>query len=83
MTEEQLRVMFGLDNDFVTPGHSQWLIKEYEADVAEQTLFIRKGNYLNIPCPGTAHDGDPNVSIELDDEIKEKVKELISESVSI
>jgi hypothetical protein len=32
---------------------------------------------LNIPTPGTDHDGDPNVSVELDMKMAQAVKEII------
>ncbi|MDD5528179.1 MAG: hypothetical protein PHO56_04405 [Patescibacteria group bacterium] len=77
MDKKTLANAFGLAND--TPNcYSHWLIERYGGDNAEQFKFIRYRNYLNIPCPGTGNDGDPNISIELDDEIKQAVTKLLS-----
>ena len=53
------------------------LIKRFGGCCASQGRFIRWQNYLNIPCPGTGRDGDPNISIELTPEIKAAVQELL------
>jgi hypothetical protein len=68
-----LRVAFGLLTE--RPRH-EFLEQQYGAQCAVQGTYIRWGNYLNIPCPGTGHDGDPNVSIELSEEIKDAVCRL-------
>ena len=57
--------------------HGQQLIDRYGAHSAEQGLYIRWGNFLNIPCPGTGMDGDPNVSIFITDEIRDAVSNLL------
>lgn len=44
---------------------------------AKQGRFIRQGDCLNIPGPGAGHDGDPNVSIELSDQIKKTVRDFL------
>ena len=73
--EDELAAAFGLTDN---PGkHGQWLLERFGGDSAEQGQYIRSGNFLNIPCPGTGHDGDPNVSIYLDEEIKEAVRQLL------
>ncbi len=54
-----------------------WLVGRYGGNSAVQSKFIRWGNFLNIPCPGTGHDGDPNVSIYVTDEIREAVRKLL------
>jgi hypothetical protein len=43
--------------------------------------FARVGNYLNVPCPGTGHDGDPNISILLNPTIRAAVKKLIQTDI--
>jgi hypothetical protein len=53
-----------------------WMEK-YNADVGRQGRFIRKCYFLNIPGPGTGHDCDPNISIEVTEEIRNAVKLLI------
>jgi hypothetical protein len=76
--EDHLAAAFGLtDKPPSFPELSQWLIDRYGADVATQGRFIRYQDYLNIPCPGTGHDGDPNISVLLDEEMKEAVRLLI------
>jgi len=40
--------------------------------------YFRFKNYLNIPCPGTGDDGDPNISIYLSREIKNAVRKFIT-----
>lgn len=76
MQMDMLRAAFGLANH-LTGDSGDWLIERYGADSAQQHAYIRWKNYLNIPCPGTGHDGDPNVSIELDDDIKDAVRKLL------
>lgn len=43
----------------------------------KQGAFIRYGNFLNIPSPGTGHDGDPNISILIDGPIRRAVRQLL------
>jgi hypothetical protein len=70
-----LRSAFGLSQE--TGQSGDWLIEEYGADVANQGQYIRWINFLNIPCPGTAHDGDPNISILIDEEMRKAVQQLL------
>jgi hypothetical protein len=49
--------------------------------VTVQGKFIRYGDYLNIPGPGTGHDGDPNVSVLLNEDIKIFVGRTIKNKV--
>ncbi len=53
------------------------LLERYGGESAKQGCYIRWKNFLNIPCPGTGDDGDPNVSIEISEEIREAVKQLL------
>lgn len=63
LTRQHVRDAFGLD---------------FPTSVAEaQGKFFRYGDYLNIPNKGTGHDGDPNISIELDDKIRGAVEDLL------
>lgn len=71
----QLRGALGLSEESGELG--DWVISRYGADAAEQGKFIRWLNFLNIPCPGTGHDGDPNVSVFLDDMIRGSVRRLL------
>lgn len=74
-TDKDLAAAFDLSSESGKFG--QWLIGRYGADSAEQGKYIRFKGFLNIPCPGTGHDGDPNVSIHLDEEIKDAVRQLL------
>ncbi len=76
MPEDILEAAFGLKDNLVTKD-SRWMIERFGGTSSAQRYFIRYENFLNIPCPGTGHDGDPNISIGLDDEIKAAVKGLI------
>lgn len=40
--------------------------------------FVRRGNFLNVSCPGSGDDGDPNISIYLTSEIKRAISRLLS-----
>lgn len=73
--EEILRRAFALDRG--PHGSDEWLLKHYGADSAARGYYIRAGNYLNIPGPGTGRDGDPNVSILLDEDIQELLRGLL------
>lgn len=73
---DELRAAFGLTEQSGLHGH--WLIERYGGDSAAQGRYIRYKDYLNIPGPGTGHDGDPNVSIHLDGDIKEAILRLLS-----
>lgn len=75
-TEEQLKGAFGLTNISSWSGHS--LITRYGGTSAGQGLWIRSGAHLNIPCPGTGHDGDPNISIMLDDKMRLAIRSLLT-----
>lgn len=74
-TSDELRAAFGLSENSGRFGG--WLIEQFGADCAEQGKYIRWKNFLNIPCPGTGHDGDPNVSIRLNEEIQDTVRQLL------
>ena len=70
-----LQVAFGLSNG-VTPS-GEFILAEYGGTTAVQGVFIRYNEYLNIPGPGTGHDGDANVSVLLTPEIIDAVKNLL------
>lgn len=76
MTDEELLVAFGLADRPDQYGQ-QWLLNRFGGDAGEQGKFLRWRNYLNIPGPGTGSDGDPNISIELNDKMKTVVKRLV------
>lgn len=54
-----------------------YLRKTYGAEFADQGKYIRLGSFLNIPCPGSGRDGDPNISIFLYEELSEAVRKLL------
>jgi hypothetical protein len=74
-TDEELAAGFGISEKSGRLG--DWIIERFGAEVAKQGTFIRWKEYLNIPCPGTGQDGDPNVSVFVDEEIKAAVCELL------
>ena len=79
MTTIQLQVAFDLG--YFLPGGDKVadrMIALYGGSEAVPGKFIRYERWLNIPCPGSGVDGDPNVSIELHDEIKDAVRRLIA-----
>lgn len=53
------------------------LIERYSATDGVEGKFIRFGQCLNIPCPGTGYLGDPNLSILVTDEIRDAVRKLL------
>lgn len=73
--DDHLAAAFGLSDEqfYTTP----WMLHRYQGTTAAQGLFIRYEDYLNIPGPGTGHDGDPNVSILLDEKIITAVGRLL------
>ncbi len=72
---DELCAAFGLSDE--TEELSDWLIEKFGGESASQRRYIRWKNFLNIPCPGTGNDGDPNISILIDDEIKKSIKQLL------
>jgi len=69
------------DDPGVGVDWSQWLLDQYGGDLAIQGRFIhwtsQHTTFLNIPCPGTGHDGDPNISLEVTPEIKDAIRQLV------
>ena len=62
--------------------HETWgapVILQYGGHVAHEDKYIRFEKYLNIPRPGTGDDGDPNVSIWVDDGIQASVECFFNE----
>lgn len=76
MFRPTLEAAFGL-TDSIQFADSEWLIDEYGATTAAYRAFIRFGDYLNMPGPGTGHDGDPNISIKIDNGIRQAVGALV------
>lgn len=76
-TPDELRAAFGLPTDLKTSTDDGTFFGRPGVDFAVQGKFARRGNYLNIPCTGTGHDGDPNVSIEVTEEMQEALRQLL------
>ena len=74
-SDAHLRAAFGLSNEMKVS--SDWLLEKYGGDVAAQGCFIRYQQFLNIPGPGTGNDGDPNISIENNEEMKNAIAALL------
>jgi hypothetical protein len=75
-TTEDVRQAFGLSAN--SGKYGEWLIERYGAEAAEQMKYIRWRCWLNIPGPGTGNDGDPNISILIDDKILQAVAKLLA-----
>lgn len=72
---EELQSAFGLSDRMCDFG--EWLIDRYGGTTARQGSFIRYRNFLNIPCPGTGHDGDPNISLMLGSDIQQAINTIL------
>jgi hypothetical protein len=75
-TDTELAAAFGLIEQPCSE-ESLWLFHQYGAEAGEQGVFIRMGNHLNIPGPGTGHDGDANMSLYVDWTMQEAVRRLL------
>jgi hypothetical protein len=75
MARNVLLAAFGL-NGFVG-DNPDFSAKWGNAHSALAGQYIRTGHYLNIPCPGTACDGDPNVSIFVEETIQRAISALV------
>jgi len=72
-TSSQLRAAFGLSND---PGKTgKQIIKEFGADSAEENMYIRYGDFVNIPRANGVN--ACYVSIYIDDEMKSAIQKLL------
>jgi hypothetical protein len=65
-----IRSVFGLPPQNRTEEHQD------EARIRSQ--FIRSGNFLNVPGPGSGQEGDANISIYITQEIKDAVMRLLA-----
>jgi len=73
--EKTLCLAFALRDD--PDSSDEWLTGHYGADSAIPGYYIRSGDYLNIPGPGTGRDGDSNLSILLDNDIRALLEQLL------
>lgn len=74
--ERELSAAFEIDTNDVGEFPAD-ILDRFGGDSASQGKYIRYKNFLNIPNPGTGHDGDPNVSIEIDGNMKLGVSRLL------
>lgn len=79
MCDKDLERAFMLSTDYPAQG-GQHLIDEFGGETAYQGKFIRYKGWLNLPGPGTGHDGDPNLSVWVDSDIQEVVQRLIEKA---
>ncbi|MCL5006930.1 MAG: hypothetical protein M1153_02195 [Patescibacteria group bacterium] len=75
-SSEELIAAFGC-SERVLASHNE-LTKRYGADCGVQGKYIRQLRYLNIPCPGTGSDGDPNISAYITESIRLGVWKLLN-----
>lgn len=61
MSSKELRQAFGFEGG---------------PDATVNGKFIRSGLYVNIPCQGTGFEGDPNISLMLDEPLKAALKKF-------
>lgn len=78
MSKINLKTAFGLRCGWC-PEEGRQLINAYGGEAAFPGQFIRWKNFLNIPGPGTGHDGDPNISVKLDEEIIAAVRRFLGD----
>jgi hypothetical protein len=74
--DEDLKAAFCLSDS--TGKFGDWILERFGGDSANQGRYIRWKEYLNIPGPGTGHDGDSNISIYVDEDIQNAVHHLLS-----
>lgn len=77
MSKDNFKAAFGLRDGWCPEGGSG-LICAYGGEAAFQGQFIRWKEFLNIPGPGTGHDGDPNISLQLSGEIVEAARSFLA-----
>lgn len=64
---------FGMTEHFKNTS----ILSDYGGDSAMQGAFIRWKDFLNIPGPGTAFDGDPNISLEINEDMRVAVRDML------
>jgi hypothetical protein len=73
--DKDLQQAFGL---IPSEGKIFGFLRDFICDAAAQGKYIRWEDALNIPCPGTGHDGDPNISILIDDQIQNAIRTILA-----
>lgn len=74
-SKEDLRRAFGIKKG-CEPRHVMFM-RKYEAVAAYPGKYVRQDLRLNIPCPGTGFNGDPNISIDIKPELVAAIKTLL------
>ncbi|HUX36048.1 MAG TPA: hypothetical protein VMV71_03385 [Candidatus Paceibacterota bacterium] len=74
-SDQELAAAFGLIEDEGKSGY--WMRHRYLLSSAEEGKYGRSGSYLNIPSPGTGHDGDPNISVYVTEEIRKAIAAIL------
>ena len=75
-TKEQILTAFGVSQG--NPITDTVFAEKHDAVCGIPGLFIRKLGYLNVPCPGTGIDGDPNLSAFISLSVGEDVRRFLS-----
>ncbi len=78
MNARQLCAAFALTEKW--EDSDQWWTGAYQEIASAEGMYFRYDRWLNIPGPGTGKDGDPNISICLDAEMKKAITYMILEA---
>ena len=74
-TTAELEGAFGLRNH--TDHGGELMIDRFGGESAVLGKYIRWMGFVNSPCPGTGSDGDPNISIHIDNDIQGAIARII------
>lgn len=75
--DEDLAIAFCLKKEKI-PANAEHLIACVGvADRIRIGYFIGKLDFVNIPCPGSGHPGDPNFSFKITLEMQKTIREMI------
>jgi hypothetical protein len=75
---QDLRRAFGFEDGISEGDRSLFAGIGTPLDAGQVGRYVRYGQYLNIPGPGRSFHGDPNISIELTNEIVAAVEALLA-----
>jgi hypothetical protein len=77
-SSDRIRRMFGIDGIQDRRGvPPKWMVERYGIHDGVQGVFGRWNDFLNVPCPGTGHDGDPNISIQITKDMKVAIQVIL------
>lgn len=74
-TSDQLQAAFGLTNEMGKTGKQ--LLEFHGGDSAEEGIYLRWGNFLNIPSVPADFETDAAVSIEIDPRMQDCIRCLL------